>query len=268
MLRNFFLFLSIWTLPLSAEIVESNHISDLLISSQNYSKESTWILCDLDNTLITAAQHFGGVKWCESFYKQLVTQGVNPHLAYDITEFMVWTAQPMIKMKTIEEQAPSVINELQNKGFILFALTARHPREAYNTEEQLSKIGIHFDHQSTFKQNELKSLPDPARYIHGIIYTSPFLTKSEVLLAFLHSGVEKPKRILFIDDKWGHVRDLETATQQEGIEYLGIRYGGADELVASFNPEIAELQWKMLPNYLSNEEAALILNEKLIKNKK
>lgn len=57
-------------------------------------------------------------------------------------------------------------------------------------------------------------------------------------------------------------------TLYEGIECIGIRYGGADEDVKQFNPLIAEIEWKAFPEILSDKQALMILkNYNFLKTK-
>ena len=65
--------------------------------------------------------------------------------------------------------------------------------------------------------------------------------------------MESKKKVLFIDDKLGHVEDVGNALSSEGIEYAGIHYTAREHLEKIYDSEIAAFQLKIFSSILSNE---------------
>lgn len=68
-----------------------------------------------------------------------------------------------------------------------------------------------------------------------------------------------PKRIVLIDDRLEQVCELEKFIS--GTDYIGIHFRGAEERVQAFDPQIADLQWALLPQIISDHEATMRLEK-------
>ena len=97
-------------------------------------------------------------------------------------------------------------------------------------------------------------------YRKGIMFTSGTNKGVAVFKLFELAGY-RPKHVVFVNDKAANIRDVEESVVANGMDFIGLRYGYGDERVASFRPEIAEIQWahSTLGHLISDEEAEALL---------
>ncbi len=224
------------------------------------SEESALVVFDIDNTLLKSIQHFGSVAWGEYVIKDLEKKGISKREAIEIESIFWKTVQPYIKVQAVDPDTQSIIRAIQEKGIPVICLTARLPEELPNTHRQLQSIGLDFSktHLLPGTMHSLHLTPDTL-YSHGILFATQRYQKSEVLISFLREAGLNPQKILFIDDKRGHVEDVVNTLSDIGIKCIGFRFGGADKDASQFNPLIADVQWRTFPLMLSDEEAYALL---------
>lgn len=241
-------------------IVESPKFAEIEKHLEKNKTEKVLIVCDIDNTLLRAGQQLGSVAWGDHTMAELVRKGISIQDAEEI-EGILWKAvQPFVKVQSVDPETPMILENIQNKGFLIFGLTARCPDEAGYTIKQLISIGIHLEKlktQFTFESlnNEIKK----PLYTHGILFGTPYNKKSQILFNFLDENRIYPECMIFIDDKLSHVEDLSMACLERNIPFFGIRFSGADECVKAFNPQIADIQWKLFPTLISDKQAEKML---------
>jgi hypothetical protein len=236
-------------------IVESQNTACLL----KYADTDTLIVCDIDNTLIESALHMGSAQWRDHIRSKARKTGYSENEVETILDKFWLFAQFFIPVRCVDPNTASSLAKLQQSQAILIALTAREPIEIALTEKQLHSVGIDLSH-SHFSTNPCSlPLPYPSIYDKGIVYCGEN-TKDAVLIAFFHKMNYFPRRVVFIDDRLEHLQRVENVLQSLGIEFIGIRFSGADARVKAFDPAVADLQWSLLPTIVSDEEALNKLN--------
>ena len=125
------------------------------------------------------------------------------------------------------------------------------------THKHLASVGIEFS-QGLVKESRVELYnphsPHKAIYDHGVIFSNLEWKKSHLLQAFLKAASFTPARIVIIDDRLGHVQEMEQAITAMGIECIALRYSAADQQQQNFDPKIAEIQWAYFPYILSDDE--------------
>lgn len=194
----------------SAQIVEISQMNDILPSIDS----ETWVVFDLDNTVMEPAQTLGTDQWYDYMVKKLGSD--EPALA-------VWSrVQDRTQMIPVEPTTPDLIKNLQQEHIRVFALTARPKDSIPTTITQLKSIGVEFER---------------------VVAVGPGANKGEVLSLEIQKASVMPAKVVFVDDKAKHVRNVDVALSKlPEIEHLEFRYGAADSRVRSFNKEIADLQ--------------------------
>lgn len=246
------LFFCIFPSILFCKTLESPKMSSLLESAD----AETWIFCDIDNTLIESAFQIGSAQWRNHIRKKAIHAGYGVQKTEEVVDAMWVFVQPFVTVRTVDPETTSILQELK-QGHLVLALTAREPIECGYTSEQFSSVDIDLSND-LLPENLCLDLPHPNLYKSGIIYCGEN-KKSAVLLALFEKIGSSPKRIVFIDDKWEQVIELEKSLKKLNIEYIGIRFSGADERVKAFQAPIADLQWSLLPHVISDEKAAEML---------
>lgn len=249
------LLLSLFMLPqlLIGEILESSKFEEIL----NYIQQNhLLIVCDIDNTLLMSSTQLGSVAWGDHVISTLESKGISKRDANLIQNIFWKTVQPYITVKLVDPHAIEVLETIQQMQIPFIALTARAPHEEAYTTTQLFSLGLHWLHAFSHR---IELLEQNALYDNGILYANPINKKSEVLFTFLEQQNIAPESIIFIDDKWSHVLDMEKACSERNIHYIGVRFGAADDQVKNYNPSITEIQWEAFPQILSDEEAQIFL---------
>lgn len=234
--------------------------TDSMMSILDYVQENTLVVADLDNTLIESQNQLGSSQWGD-YLGAIFTE---PNRSFEEIDFLVaetWCkVQPLIKIQCVDPQTPQVVNQVQEQGIVFMGLTARRPCEIDYTHKQLVSAKIMLS--NIIEESCLEASLDSRKgiiYHQGVVYCTPINKKSYALKLFLGKSKLYPKRIIFIDDKLSHVKDVGQLVEDLGIDYIGIRFSRADERVQSFCPEIAKIQFDHLPQIISDDEAMQIL---------
>ncbi len=242
-------------LEVEAKIVETSHIEDVLPLID----EDTWFLVDLDNCLFEAAQALGHANWFYDELQQRMQKGMSREDA--IREaYPDWIKiQKACRIKPLDNNFVPILLMLQNKGIVIMGLTHRQPSVADSTFRQVTSLG--FDFLTTAPSKECFVVPSktPTLYSQGILFVGDYNKKNDVFEPFLSIINQKPKKIVFIDDKRKNVEELEKLTSN-GIDYIGVHYTAIEHAKPVYAREIAKFQYKFLDQIMSNE-AALILME-------
>ena len=227
---------------------ETNQMSDIL----SHVDSETWVIFDVDNTLIESSLHLGSAQWRGHIRKKALDLGYTDAESEKILDNFWKFVQPLIPVRLVDKKTESIIKQLKEDGVVTLALTAREPDEVEHTERQLEEVNISFSND-VVKENLFLSTSHPGLLKNNVVYCGEN-TKSEAVLAFFKELGLLPKKVVFVDDKWDQIYDVEKALSILGVENICIRFGGADERVSSFSSEIADLQWGFLPKIVSDEE--------------
>ncbi len=232
---------SCWQQPATTIIVESNSITDLYqqIEPNEYNK-NTLVVFDIDNTVATQHGYFGDA-W---FSKMLADELSKGKSVFDVLP-TYFHAQINTWLVPGEPTALPLIENLQNNGITVIALTARDYHILYRTFEQLQRIGVDFSATSPHKPFQPYGTHEPALYEGGIIFAGGH-DKGEVLLHWLDQMKYNPTKIIFIDDKLKNIRSVQLAAQENKYPFVGIRYGYFDDHVKNIDMQKAEVAYKEL----------------------
>lgn len=251
------LFLS-FVFCLDAAIHEISQMHEIL----PFVDAKTWLVFDIDNTLIEAQQMLGSDQWYtyQSARMQDLPQEEKSRLAKEL-KTLYKKVQVLAKMQPVEEDTPKLLQDMQEKGLSLMALTARFPLTLINiTLQHLKHANIDFKKTAPYPGFFEFLLQDPVKYRNGVLFVGDN-DKGKAFVAFLNELKLKPQRVIFVDDKIKHVQAMQTALEEIGIAFEGFRYSYTDEKVRNFDPQIAELQQVLLQRVLNDNEARLLLDK-------
>lgn len=204
----------------------------------------TLIIFDIDNTIATTNTFIGSDQWVSHEIKKRLDQGLSYREAWlEIADLYV-TLQHIIDLVPVEAVTPAIIKELQNKGIIVIALTARLPKLASRTITQLKNIGVDFSHTPLWHEEIVNNDDIYYHYTNGIIFCDGN-DKGKVLSHILNHIGYKPTKVIVIDDRQKHLQAVKNALHPD-ITFVGIRYGYLDEIVAQFDPIAAQIELEQL----------------------
>lgn len=252
------LFFNFSVLLLQASIIETPHFHEIA----QYASPDTLLIVDIDDTLLIPQQTLGTDVWFLHRVTQNEGLGLSKTDAFE-KSLAEWEAvRHVTKVKIVEDGTDKVIADLQKKGIPLIGLTTQGLALSTRTLQQLSSLNIHLTKTAPSLEDHYFINGHGVLYRQGLLFTSG-TPKGQALLKLLDKIGYLPKRIVFINDKKKHLKDVEEAVTALGIEFIGLRYSYSDKRVADFNKELADVQWKYstFDHILSNEEAEKILND-------
>lgn len=180
----------------------------------------------------------------------------------------------MAKKELVESSIPAIIQQLQKRSIKVIALTSCPTKpfgiiknfEAWRLNH-LEEFGIDFSgsfpHLDRLALEKLSSnYSSSPVYYRGVLFAEGF-SKADVLQAFLNAAHFKPKKVIFIDDMYCHLQQMEIKLKRLGIPYQGYYYVKVQKDSANdLNEEVARFQFDYLfehQQWLSDQEAAMQL---------
>jgi hypothetical protein len=242
--------------------------SEALITDTNdlehvfsYHKEDTLYVFDLDNTLIETAQYLGSDQWfSHQLNHEMESEGISRPEAVAKTLPIYFQIMNKTAMRLVDNCAIELLEKMKKKKTSMIGLTKRDPGVSARTLEQIAPLQIDFSSTCPLQGDFVFEELNGTVFKNGILFIEQSIEKGPALLAYLKKLKKMPKRIVAIDDRLNHIENIAAAVEPLGIDYVGIRYGKADERVKSFDPKIAAMQLEHFNKILSDEEALHLLN--------
>jgi phosphoserine phosphatase len=221
---------------LTAQIIETNRIEDIA----PFVDEHTWIIFDIDDTLIESTMQLGTRGWYRQEIDKLKSLGHDEQAANDILSPDLDRVREACPVQTLEPETSPLIQALQKKAAAVFCLTSRYSHASEITIRQLNQVGIDF----TPSAPPLYSIPDKGiHYEKGILLNSPHNEKGKTIRQFIER-MEKPSRIIFVDDTMKHLIDMENEMAEEGIPCFTFLYTRC--LERTYDPQVAAREYSEL----------------------
>ncbi|HSX27129.1 MAG TPA: DUF2608 domain-containing protein [Chlamydiales bacterium] len=221
---------------LHAEIIETNQMEDIL----PHIDETTWVLFDIDNTLLESSIQAGRAEWFHHEIRKLVAQGLDKETAEELF-YPDWDRfMNHCPIRTPEPEIASLVKKVQKRCAASFALTSRHPPLSNLTLRQLKQLDIDFSRHAP--ASVLLKTPHPTHWEEGILFASHHNPKGTLFRQFLEKSKKQPPKIVFIDDTKHHLLDMEMELEKLGIEFIGVHYTKTFE--RPFEAEVAEREFQ------------------------
>jgi hypothetical protein len=247
----------LFSLPAFAAIYETAHFSQV----SSHMTDETWLLLDIDETLVVPAQMAGSDLWFEHRQEEHKKKMSSSEASEKVVA--EWVAiRHLSEMEIVEPGIDRIIASLQNNGSPVMALTAQEFTTANVTPAQLRKKGIDLSLTTPIDEGcYFEAGGRGVLYRRGICYCSNGKTKAEVFFLLCEKFGVFPERIVFVDDKLGHLKRMEIEAEKRGIEFVGLRYGYADARKKAFHYDAAKLQFAPFEKILSDDEALRTLSQ-------
>jgi hypothetical protein len=232
------------------EIKETPTIEALLTSVD----QDTLVVCDIDNTLFAPVQTLGTDEWFYYYFEKLKKEGMGANQAVEKAKDLWIAIQSASDIATLEDKTPHVINQLQNDKFVVMAMSTRDVLYADVTLRQLLSCGINMKQAAPSFNTFTVEGVEKVLFRDGVLFTSN-THKGKALFALLKQLHFTPKKIVFINDKTGPLKEVEEIAEPQGVKFLGFRYSKADDRVKNFRPDIADMELKYFGKVLSDDAA-------------
>ncbi|KTD24965.1 Protein of uncharacterised function (DUF2608) [Legionella lansingensis] len=215
----------------------------------------TWLILDLDNTVMTPRFALGGDAWFEGLFVHYRQKNIEQTVAEPSLMSVYNTAQHFVRTSAVESAIVIIIKALQDIGVPVIGLTARGYSIRHQTLRQLADMGVDFSRNSIVPDND---------FCEGGIIFCDGKNKDEKLSAFFKTLKRLPHHVAMLDDKNKHLERVMLFLKSLGISFSGFRYSYLDEKVKEFNMEIANIQLAYLWKWLSPTVRKDIMSLKLI----
>jgi hypothetical protein len=242
------------------KISEVTHFKELA----EYVDGKTLILLDIDDTLLIPCQMVGSDEWFGARWNHWQEKGLSFSEALEKTLAEWEGIRHLTRMHIVEPETDRIIKHLQDSGHCVMGLTTQGLALATRTYLQLQEQSIDLTRSSPCPEDCYFTLRQHGvLYRHGILFTSG-THKGEALFRFCESIDFSPERIVFINDKASHLKEIEGIAEKRGVEFVGLRYAYSDLKKRAFDLKVADYQFRhsTLDRLLSDEEAKMLMERK------
>ena len=244
---------------LKADIIETKHFHEIY----NYIDQDTLVILDIDDTLVVPNQMVGCDEWFIGRIKEYKASGKTAEQALDTTLFEWEGLRSLTQMQLVEENIDHIILDLQSQNIPVMCLTTQRFALAPRTVYQLNHHHIEISKTAPcskdffYDMNGLGIL-----YYKGILFTNG-THKGKTFFEFCKQANFTPKKVVFVNDKASHLKEIEQSCIELGIPFIGLRYGYSDYRKAAFDYEIAKIQSQLLnlDGILSDEKAGILKSQ-------
>ncbi len=267
---------SFFITPLFAKVIDyqTDSFADIAARYQqlDVKPETTLMVFDLDDTLITTTQPLGGVGWWDWQYELLKSGRQEDKLFTKDYQQLVRIQNilfQLVKMEITDEQVLPFLIDSANQGAMLLGFTARSSEHLSATLTQLKDNRFFWKDKLIFKEKGLKlhdktSLPGKVHcpqfrreviYQQGIFFLSGE-DKGEALSCVLSQSPQNVKTIVFVDDARRNTLSMHKAFEhRDDILVFNVLYNreNAKEEEVQRDPDLQKLlfqQWNAIKNNL------------------
>ena len=240
-IKQLLLLLTIIAAPLIAHIYEHHSLKDIhdYIDHVDH-HEKTLVVFDLDNTLVRYANVLGSDEWFSFTLSKLIEKGYSYSQALELLLPLYFKMVHHLELSIFDDYAIDLLNYLHEHNITTIALTSRSLPIAQRTLDELARLKINFvSAEYPFNKEIHGQLTRPYYCKNGVIFCNDN-DKGLVLRDLLHKLNYFPTKVIFIDDKHKYLISLQKALKEIdfawAINYIGIRYAGADHFVKAFDP--------------------------------
>ena len=210
-------------------IKEIYHIRDIL----NLIHYDTWVIWDLDNTIIQARHELGSEMWFTVLMAETIRRfnhdAVFVRMALELYNYV----QHLTHTEPAELNVVKIINRLHEIGIPQMIVTSRSELLKHTTLRQLHENGIHFH-------------PSMILFCDG-------QNKGHHLEQFLIRTKHVPSHFIMIDDKASHLVHMQELAEKYQITFQGFAYRHLDKKVKAFDMNKANHQLLMLKRHFPEE---------------
>ena len=236
--------------------------ADVLDLTERAGKQNVLVVFDIDNTILAMEQGLGADQWYD-WQKELSNHDkCSPENVGD--RFAVQGALYFASaMRPTQQDAADQIKVIQQSGVPTIALTSRGHDYRLQTFREIRRNGYSFTHSAIGPPGGYSESFIPvengrmSRYEDGVFLTAG-QHKGQMLYALLEkTATELPRVIVMADDKQKNLDAVIETFSALQVPVHAWRYSGEDGNVRSFDPELANTQWKSIEDSLRTIQQVL-----------
>lgn len=210
-----------------SEVRPSRNLKDVEQLIQTLPEETTLVVFDIDDTMLTATaeppqEHFfGSDRW---FRWQMDLPNDDREKIRCLLEDVLALDYEAARLRPTQPDAGEIFNRIPNDKLFL---TSRSPNYRGGTERELRNIGVALPALIPGKEPILLEYVHgnsrrPMSYVNGIFMTSG-VDKGKALMQLLGDD-RRYKTVVLVDDGGKNIYKMKDALALEDIDYYGLRY--------------------------------------------
>ncbi len=242
----------------SVEHVETNDIREIW----KYVSVNTVVIFELENVCMTCTHQLGREEWADAYAKGQI----RPEQSFGEARGQITPLWNHIlckaTMQPIDHSVQKVIRDLQAKNIYTIGLSCKDPDIAYPMLGHLRSLDIDFLKHPPLNCHLAIRADHPAKFVDGVLFTGVYNHPGYVVANFLES-VRDCFRLVVVSNSLPRLQRIYQGVtcggERNGLSFVGIRLGLADQQIATLDPKICEVQLKYFNKIISNEAAEVLL---------
>jgi hypothetical protein len=234
--------------PLVRQILKVNDLAAAIVQAEALPVQSTLVVLDIDDTLLTATEFFGSDKWYDWQRGRALSPNGEPLPISEADKVSclfdtLGITYEIAKNRPTQENMASLVKQIDND---LLILTARSSAYRAATMRELSHNGLDFSAKALTPADvgyhyDITHGGRSAKvsYVDGVFMVQG-MDKGVLLLDLLARAKRSYETVLFVDDKTKNINNMANAMQSAGIDFYGFHYVKIDKTVSS--AEVAHAQ--------------------------
>lgn len=206
-------------------------------------KDADLVIFDIDHTILESTTAYCHSNWFYDHYEQAIKQGVNETTALNALLPPWEQSQKGCVVKAVETITPTLVQNIQASGKKVMALTTRSLHVADDTIAQLHSLGIDFSDSAPHK-GPTPLLNNQVFVKNGIVFTSEYLAKGDVLKEYLKHAHLAPKNIVFVDDSMRNLVSVTSVLGQDDITVHAFHYPLVKRTFPEWDKAVADAEWE------------------------
>jgi FMN phosphatase YigB (HAD superfamily) len=220
--------------------------------------DSTLVVLDIDDTLLTATEFFGSDKWYDWQRGRALSPNGQALVTSDSDKVscLFDTLGMTYEIATNKPTQENMLELVEQAQQDILILTARSGNYRPATMRELARSGLDFSEKALTPENigyhydmTHGGRTATLSYVDGVFMVQG-MDKGVMLLDLLQRVNKKYQAVVFVDDKTHNINNMANALKAAGIDYYGFHYTKVDKTVSLEEVKHAQAAAKDLTSML------------------
>ncbi|MBD1577488.1 DUF2608 domain-containing protein [Vibrio sp. S11_S32] len=204
----------------TVETASYNKVANVIQQlDKQYQTKNVLVAFDIDNTLLTSSRDLGGDIWYAWQTGKLPIKATKEQQVSCLYQDTIPMLYQLLPMKLTEPKAQQVVQDLNQNGQTVIAISARGPENRAATERELHSHKLDFSQHSLAPIGQtqapiyVEKLDRPTTYMNGVALTTG-MHKGKYLEHLLNKTQRHFDSIVFVDDGQANIDALKETFSQ------------------------------------------------------
>lgn len=208
-----------------------------------YLAQADLVIFDIDHTILEAKTVYCHSNWFYDRYEEAKAQGISEEKALHALVSPWEQAQKDCLVRAVEPITPSLIQKIQQSGKKVMALTSRSSNIAEETILQLTSLGVDFSASAPIAYDTNLFMGHGVLQKNGVVFTSDYLSKGDVLQKYLAIAQFNPTNIVFIDDSMNNLMSVSKVLSAQATVHA-LLYPLVKRTLPHWDRALAQGEWE------------------------